>query len=82
MRKIGCDERMINQALFRQIGIFFMMPLILAIIHSVFGIKFVISMMAGLASSEELIPSIIATVVILGVIYGAYLWQHIQEARV
>lgn len=49
-----------------------MMPLILAIIHSVFGIKFVISMMAGLASSEELIPSIIATVVILGVIYGAY----------
>ena len=72
LRKIGCDERMINQALFRQIGIFFMMPLILAIIHSVFGIKFVISMMAGLASSEELIPSIIATVVILGVIYGAY----------
>lgn len=72
LRKIGCDEKMINQALFRQIGIFFMMPLILAIIHSVFGIKFVISMMAGLASSEELIPSIIATVVILGVIYGAY----------
>ena len=72
LRKIGCDEKMINQALFRQIGIFFMMPLILAIIHSVFGIKFVISMMAGLAISEELISSIIATVVILGVIYGAY----------
>ena len=32
LRKIGCDERMINQALFRQIFIFFMMPLALAMV--------------------------------------------------
>ena len=72
LRKIGCDEKMINQALFRQIFIFFMMPLILAIIHSIFGIKFVLSMMAVVSSSEELLPSIIVTAVIIGVIYGAY----------
>lgn len=29
LRKIGCDEKMINQALFRQIAIFFMLPLYL-----------------------------------------------------
>ena len=38
LRKIGTDEKMINKALFRQIAIFFMLPLILALIHSVFGI--------------------------------------------
>ena len=72
LRKIGCDEKMINKALFRQIGIFFGMPLILAIIHSIFGIKFAITIMEGLASSEELLPSAIATVIIIGLIYGGY----------
>ena len=72
LRKIGCDEKMINKALFRQIAIFFMLPLVFAIIHSIFGIQFVLSMMAGLASVKELLPSIIATVIIIGVIYGLY----------
>ena len=72
LRKIGCDEKMINQALFRQIFIFFMMPLVLAIIHSIFGIKFILSMLATLASPDELLPSIIVTAVIIGSIYGIY----------
>lgn len=72
LRKIGCDEKMINQSLFRQIGIFFGVPLILAIIHSIFGIQFALSVMSGLASKEDLLPSAIATVIIIGVIYGAY----------
>ena len=72
LRKIGCDEKMINQALFRQIFIFFMMPLLLAIIHSIFGIKFILSMLAALASPDELLPSIIVTAVIIGAIYGLY----------
>ena len=72
LRKIGADEKMINGALFKQIGIFFLMPLILAIIHSIFGIQFVMTMMSVLADAKELLPSAIATSVIIGVIYGAY----------
>lgn len=72
LRKIGVDEKMINKTLFRQIGIFFAMPLVLAIIHSIFGIQFGISMMAGLASSKDLLPSVIVTVIVMGLIYGLY----------
>lgn len=72
LRKIGADEKMIKGALFKQIGIFFLMPLILAIIHSIFGIQFVMTMMSVLADAKELLPSAIATAVIIGVIYGAY----------
>ena len=72
LRKIGCDEKMINQALFRQIAIFFMLPLIFAIIHSIFGIQFAITLMSVLASKEELLPSAIATVLIIGIVYGLY----------
>ena len=72
LRKIGCDEKTINKALFRQIAIFFMLPLLVAIIHSIFGIQFVMTMMSGLATIEELLPSIIATVIIIGAVYGLY----------
>ena len=72
LRKIGCDEKMINKALFRQIGIFFGVPLVLAIIHSIFGIQFAITIMSGLASKKDLLPSAIATVIIIGIIYGIY----------
>ena len=72
LRKIGCDEKMINKALFGQIFIFFILPLVFAIIHSIFGIKFILSMLAALASPNELLASIISTAIIIGVIYGLY----------
>ncbi len=72
LRKIGCDEKIINRSLFRQIGIFFGLPMVLAVIHSIFGIQFALETMAGLASKEDLVPSIVATVIIIGIIYGSY----------
>ena len=81
LRKIGCDESMINRALFAQIAIFFMLPLLLGIIHSIFGIQFAITIMSSLASSEELLPSIIATVIIISVIYGLYFLATYFESK-
>ena len=72
LRKIGCDEKMINNALFKQIAIFFMLPLILAIIHSIFGISFALSVFDTLASKQQLLPSVIMTVIIMGIIYICY----------
>ena len=51
---------------------YFLLPLILAIIHSIFGIKFAMSIFDTLASKEELLPSVIATVIIMTIIYGCY----------
>ena len=48
------------------------MPLILAVIHSIFGVEFVLNMMAGLANKEDLLPSVIATIIVMGIIYGTY----------
>jgi len=72
LRKIGCDEKIMNRSLFRQIGIFFILPLIIAIIHSIFGIQFAVSVLSGLATKEALLPSIIGTVVFMGGIYLVY----------
>lgn len=71
LRKLGADEKMINRALFRQIGIYFMFPLILAIIHSIFGIKFS-SYILETFGNEKLTASIIMTSIFLIAIYGGY----------
>ncbi len=81
LRKIGADEKMINRALLAQIGIFFSMPLILAMVHSIFGIKFGVVVMSGLASAEEILPSIIVTVSLIGVIYGLYFLATYYESK-
>lgn len=71
LRKIGTDEKMINHALFKQIAIFFMFPLLLAIIHSIFGIKFC-DLILSTFGNEQLLPSIIMTAVFIVIIYGGY----------
>lgn len=71
LRKIGTDEKVINRALFKQIGIFFMVPLILAGIHSVFGIKFCNSILETFGK-DEMLKSVGMTSVFLIAIYGGY----------
>jgi putative ABC transport system permease protein len=71
LRKLGADEKMIHKALFRQIGIFFAMPLALAILHSIFGMKFSMIFLEVLGTSGMTV-SIVTTAVILALIYGGY----------
>ena len=71
LRKIGVDEKMIHQALFYQIGIFFLFPLIIAMIHSIFGISFCNYILETIGN-EKLLESIIMTSIFLVIIYGGY----------
>lgn len=71
IRKLGTDEKMINKALFNQIFIFFMIPLSLAIVHSIFGIKFA-NKILGTMGISGLTSSITMTFIFLVLIYGGY----------
>lgn len=71
LRKIGASEEMLNSALFKQIGIFFATPLLLAIIHSIFGIKFANFLLESMGT-KGLILSNIMTAIFLVTIYGGY----------
>ncbi len=72
LRKIGADEKLINKALFRQIAIFFLAPLVIAIIHSIFGIMFC-NYILETFGNESLLLAIVLTALLLVVIYGGYL---------
>ncbi len=72
LRKIGADERLINKALFRQIAIFFLVPLLVAVIHSIFGIIFC-NYLLETFGNESLLFAIVLTALLLVIIYGGYL---------
>lgn len=71
LRKIGAEESDISRSLFRQTGIFFLLPLLLGILHSVFGIKFAVYFMESFGI-EDIFKSTVITSAILLFIYGGY----------
>ncbi len=71
LRRLGVDEKMINKTLFTQIGIFFMFPLMLAIIHSIFGIMFCNILLKSVGISFNLM-AVILTAILIVIIYGGY----------
>lgn len=71
LRKIGVDDSIINKSLLIQIGIYFMVPLSLALVHSIVGLK-VSSDIVSIFGNESIIKNIIITVIVLLIIYGGY----------
>ena len=71
LRRIGADDRLIRKSLFREIFIFFMTPLLLAIIHSIFGMRFALKILE-MFGNNGLLKSVIFTSMIIVFIYGGY----------
>lgn len=71
LRRIGASNSMLNRALFWQIFIFFIFPLAIAILHSVFGLifcNFLISTIGGI----DIAKALPVVALILLAIYGTY----------
>lgn len=71
LRKIGVDEKEINRSLLSQIAIYFIMPLSLALIHSIVGLKFsgkIIELVGGTGAMNNVLISLF----VLILIYGGY----------
>lgn len=71
LRELGAEQGMICKALFRQIGIFFLLPLSLAFVHAVFGVQFVNRMLVVLNGGSQM-GAILFTAVFILMIYGGY----------
>jgi putative ABC transport system permease protein len=71
LRKLGVEEKMVNHALFTQIALYFLLPLSLAIVHCIVGID-VANRVIRLMGAMDILSSIVMTVAIFLVVYGAY----------
>ena len=71
LRQIGADEKEVNKVLFKQTLIFFMMPLSLAIVHTIVGLEFCKFILSSIGANNILNGSIM-TFVFLLIVYGIY----------
>jgi len=71
LRELGTNEKMIKKSLFWQIFIYFMMPLGLAITHSIVGI-YVANNIVKTIGELDILANTIFTAVIFLIIYGGY----------
>ncbi|MBR4084027.1 MAG: ABC transporter permease [Lachnospiraceae bacterium] len=72
LKKIGCESRNLKKALFLQIGVYFILPLVVAIIHSVFGLQYV-SYVINAFTRQNIVWGVLVTGILLIVLYGGYL---------
>ncbi len=71
LRKLGTEEKMINASLFKQIAVYFLIPLAVAAIHAIFGIRGMMSLI-DMMWYEDVYADVFAGLGIIAVIYGIY----------
>ena len=69
--KIGADDKLLRRTVFKQIGIYFLLPLLLACVHSAVGIKVANDAIRQIGSLNAAVNILITAAVIL-LVYGAY----------
>lgn len=73
LKKIGATEKMINKTIFAQTVIYFVMPLGLAIISSIVGIR-VVNKYLSMYGNTNIVPTALLTLCILVIVYGGYFY--------
>jgi len=71
IEKLGAEQRMVDHALYRQIGIYFVFPLVLALAHSAVAMNEVSSAVSLLGHFDIALP-LAMTALMAVVLYGGY----------
>ncbi len=71
LHELGADEKMLNRALFTQIGLYFLLPLSLAVVHSFVGIR-VVNRLVELNGHTDIAGSTLTASIIFVLVYGGY----------
>lgn len=73
LKKIGASQRLINKSILIEVLTFFMLPLSLAIVHSIVGIK-VVELYLKTFGNYDILFSALITTLIFVVVYGGYFY--------
>jgi len=71
LRKIGVSEQLINKAILRQCLVYFLLPLSLAVCHSLVGLK-AVSYMFSFHYSSVIVSSLLLVIIYTGYFYATY----------
>lgn len=81
LRKLGADDRMIDGAIARQLGLYFLIPVAVALLHSLFAVMALARLFALGAGYTTVWSASLVTLGIFLLIYGAYYLLSLQSCR-
>ncbi|WP_415318614.1 FtsX-like permease family protein [Clostridium perfringens] len=73
LRRIGVSQKMINKSIFIQVSIYFGLPLVVALVHSVVAIK-VVNGFLTMFNRPDIGVSSLVTALIMVIVYGGYFY--------
>ena len=73
LRRIGVSQKMINKSIFTQVSIYFGLPLVVALVHSVVAIK-VVNGFLTMFNRPDIGASSLVTALIMVIVYGGYFY--------
>ncbi|HAT4079530.1 FtsX-like permease family protein [Clostridium perfringens] len=73
LRRIGVSQKMINKSIFTQVSIYFGLPLVVALVHSVVAIK-VVNGFLTMFNKPDIGSSSLVTTLIMVIVYGGYFY--------
>ncbi|MGL4521894.1 MAG: FtsX-like permease family protein [Bacilli bacterium] len=80
LHRMGATQRKIEKTLYREVAIQFSLPLVLALVHSYFGITVVNETLLITGRDSVLMPALYTTLILL-VVYGGYFWLTYQGSK-
>ncbi|MDZ4956883.1 FtsX-like permease family protein [Clostridium perfringens] len=73
LRRIGVSQKMINKSIFIQVSIYFGLPLVVALVHSMVAIK-VVNGFLTMFNRPDIGVSSLVTALIMVIVYGGYFY--------
>ncbi|MDB2046015.1 ABC transporter permease [Clostridium perfringens] len=73
LRRIGVSQKMINKSIFTQVSIYFGLPLVVALVHSMVAIK-VVNAFLTMFNRPDIGVSSLVTALIMVIVYGGYFY--------
>ncbi|MBV7274433.1 ABC transporter permease [Clostridium sp. PL3] len=80
LKKMGVDDEMLNKAIFIQTAIYFILPLFLALIHCIVGLK-ITEVIVNFLGAVNITLQLLITALIFIIIYGGYFWITYNGAK-
>ena len=80
LKKMGCDRKMLRRALFMQIGVFFLLPIFIAAVHSLFGLRFMEAELQTFLAVGTGYGTLV-TLLVMIVLYGGYMLASIRASE-
>ncbi|MEW9095408.1 MAG: ABC transporter permease [Clostridiaceae bacterium] len=77
IKRIGANEKMINKTIFIQTLIYFSLPVILALIHSVIGIKVTSQFVTKITTDSILFPALMTASIFIVVYLGYFFTTYV-----